>query len=104
MYKRQRVKDMQAQARSEIYGSVTQITKPDYNQQVTIASQSCWVVVILFQTYIPSSRLLLAYIETMAKKYKATKFIKIQADLCIENYPDVYVIATVLIFITFALQ
>lgn len=91
MYKRQRMLDLKKQANLELYGSVTQITKPDYNQQVTVASQSCWVVVVLFQTYLPASRLLLAHIETLAKKYKATKFIKIQADLCIENYPDVYV-------------
>ena len=44
-YQRQRIKDLQEQAKHEIYGTVTQITKPDYNQQVTVASSSCWVVV-----------------------------------------------------------
>ena len=91
MYKRKRLEELKNQSNRELFGLIYQITKPDYNQEVTIASQSHWVVVILFQSYLQASRLLLAHLETLAKKYKATKFLKIQADLCIENYPDVYV-------------
>jgi excinuclease UvrABC nuclease subunit len=39
------MKDLQEQAKNENYGTVIQITKPDYNQQVTDASSYCWVVV-----------------------------------------------------------
>ncbi|KAH9262171.1 hypothetical protein BASA82_000774 [Batrachochytrium salamandrivorans] len=73
-YRRQRLADMQAQLSAEKFGSVLQISKPDYTVQVTDASKTAW--------------LLNAILDRLAAKHRATKFCKIVADLCIPNYPD----------------
>ncbi|KAI8928672.1 thioredoxin-like protein [Entophlyctis helioformis] len=87
-YRRQRLADMRAQLSLEKYGRVYQISKPDYTVQVTDASKTSWVIVHLFQDYLPQCKLLNAILDRLADKYKATKFCKIVADLCIPNYPD----------------
>lgn len=40
---------MQEQAKNEVYGSVCEFSKSDYNAQVTEASKKVWVVVITFE-------------------------------------------------------
>ncbi|KAJ8329488.1 Proteolipid protein 2 [Batrachochytrium dendrobatidis] len=87
-YRRQRMADMKAQLAAERFGSVIQISKPDYNIQVTEASKTAWVVVHMFQSYASSCKLLNAILDRLAEKHKSTKFCKIVADLCIPNYPD----------------
>ncbi|KAI8896474.1 thioredoxin-like protein [Globomyces pollinis-pini] len=87
-YRKQRMDAIKSQLKAEIFGSVLEITKPDYQQQVTNASTTHWVVVNLYQTYISDSKLMTAILDRLATKYKATKFVKIKADMCIENYPD----------------
>ncbi|KAL2918245.1 Proteolipid protein 2 [Polyrhizophydium stewartii] len=87
-YRRQRLADIKAQMSAEKFGRVYQISKPDYTTEVTEASKTTWVVVHLFQDYNPSCKLLNAILDRLAERYKATKFCKIVADLCIPNYPD----------------
>ncbi|KAJ3417105.1 hypothetical protein HDV05_006964 [Chytridiales sp. JEL 0842] len=87
-YRRQRMAEMQAQASKEIFGSVTQISKTDWQREVTDASKDVWVVVHLFQNQLPACKLINAHLDTLARKYRATKFLKIVGDQCIPNYPD----------------
>jgi thiol-disulfide isomerase/thioredoxin len=87
-FKRQRMKELQEQLSKEIYGRVVQISKPDYQKEVTEASKEVWVIVHLFQSHVPDSKLLGAILERLAAKYRAVKFLKIVADMCIPNYPD----------------
>ncbi|KAJ3215570.1 hypothetical protein HDU67_000228 [Dinochytrium kinnereticum] len=87
-YRRKRMAEMAALASKEIYGSVVQISKTDYTVEVTEASKTVWVVVFLFQAPLPACKLIGSHLETLARKYKATKFLKIVADQCIPNYPD----------------
>lgn len=87
-YKRQRIAEMKALQSAEKYNSVLQISKSDYPREVTEASKECYVVVLLYQNALPACKLLNAILDRLAVKYKATKFCKIVADLCIENYPD----------------
>jgi hypothetical protein len=46
------------------------------------------VVVLLYKGGIPQSRLLEEIVSRLAEKHKATKFMKIVSDQCIEGYPD----------------
>jgi hypothetical protein len=78
---------MKSKILKENYGSIVQISKPDYAAQVTDASKDCYVVVHLFQET-PGCHLVNAILARLAAKYKSTKFCKIIADLCIPNYPD----------------
>ncbi|KAJ3103693.1 hypothetical protein HDU97_009946 [Phlyctochytrium planicorne] len=87
-YRKKRMAEMNALASKEKYGTVVQISKPDYTVEVTEASKEVWVVVFLFQSPLPACRLIGAHLDTIARKYKATKFVKIVADQCIPNYPD----------------
>ncbi|KAI9205379.1 thioredoxin-like protein [Polychytrium aggregatum] len=87
-YRRQRLAEMQAVAAKEKFGQVLQITKPDYTVEITEASKDAWVVLHLFQDYLPHCRLLNAHLATLAAKHRAIKFCKIVADQCIPNYPD----------------
>jgi hypothetical protein len=87
-FKRQRMQQLQQQMSKDVYGSVVQISKPDYQKQVTDASKDVWVIVHLFQSHVPDSKLMGAILERLASKYRSVKFLKIVADMCIPNYPD----------------
>ncbi|KAI9101142.1 thioredoxin-like protein [Phlyctochytrium arcticum] len=87
-YRRQRMAEMNSAARLEKYGSVPQISKPDYQAEVTDASKHTWVILHLFQSHIPACKLINGILDRLAHKYPATKFLKIVADQCIPNYPD----------------
>ncbi|KNC96154.1 uncharacterized protein SPPG_08542 [Spizellomyces punctatus DAOM BR117] len=87
-YRRQRIAEMNAAARLEKYGTVTQISKPDYTVEVTEASKDTWVVLHLFQNHIQACKLINGILERIAARYRSTKFLKIVADQCIPNYPD----------------
>jgi len=43
----------------------------------------------LYQTYLESCQIVDAAMVVTAKKYPHLKFVRIQADKCIENYPDI---------------
>ncbi|CAO3651945.1 unnamed protein product [Cunninghamella echinulata] len=82
------MQEMQNEAMKNKYGSVTQISKPEFVKQVTEASKECSVVVHLYQEYIPACQLMNQHLVSLAEQYKQTKFVKIIADQCIPNYPD----------------
>ncbi|KAJ3320489.1 hypothetical protein HDV06_005218 [Boothiomyces sp. JEL0866] len=76
-YRRMRIQAIKEQLANEKYGTVTQISKTDYPVEVH-----------LFQHSVPDSKFMGAVLDRLAAKYKATKFVKIVADMCIPNYPD----------------
>ena len=63
----------------------------NFYQKVTNAEKGVYVVLHLYQNYIEKSMLVNQILERVAKKYTDLKFLKILADKCIENYPDVKV-------------
>lgn len=87
-YRRRRMQEMQLQASKEKYGEVTEISKPDFVKEVSEASNETPVIVFLYKSGIPESRLVEDRLNTLARKFKATKFVRIVASNCIENYPD----------------
>ncbi|KAI0244571.1 Proteolipid protein 2, partial [Massospora cicadina] len=87
-YRNKRLAELQAQLKKEKFGSVIQISKPDFIREVTEASNEAPVVVHLFKDSVLACRQLNAFLDDLAVRYKATKFVKIIGDLCIENYPD----------------
>ncbi|KAJ3300067.1 hypothetical protein HK104_004789 [Borealophlyctis nickersoniae] len=87
-YRRQRLAEMRTAASREKYGTVVEISKPDYQTEVTDASKSTWVVLHLYQNHVPGCKLINGILDRIADRHKATKFLKIVADRCIPNYPD----------------
>jgi len=85
-YRQKRIAEMKSKAEKEIYGTVEQITESEYKAQVE--TKDTWVVVHLYKAGIPKCQLMTERIATLAKKFPATKFVKIFSDEAIHNYPD----------------
>lgn len=54
---------------------------------ITVSSTDLFIAVCFFDRY-PECRVLLQCLDDLAKRYPATKFVKIISTECIPNYPD----------------
>lgn len=79
------------------YGRVYEIGRADFVSEVTEASKSDSVFVLLYQEYVDACVLLKREMEELAKQNGNVKFVVIQATRCIENYPDIN-LPTVLVY------
>ncbi len=70
------------------FGHLMPLTRADYKAEVTEGSKDAWVVLLLYNDAVPASRALEEVLQRLSMKHKATKFMKIKADQCIEGYPD----------------
>lgn len=110
--RRQRMAQLRAETTKARFGRVYPISRPDYTREVTEASKTdpdtdaesapaqpaegtdkqrqggTGVVCFLYKDGIDTCRLLAGYLDTLAAKYPATKFVSIVGDQCIPNYPD----------------
>ncbi|GMH03947.1 hypothetical protein Nepgr_005786 [Nepenthes gracilis] len=96
-YRKKRLAKMMAAARLVRFGSVISISGSDFIQEVSQAPPEVWVVVILYKEGFPACELLMRCLEELARRYPATKFVKIISTDCIPNYPD-YNLPTVLVY------
>jgi len=66
------------------------VQKPEYSQEVTEASKKAFVFVLLTSSSGTNteSRLLIEIWRELARKFGDIKFCQMQANLCIEGYPD----------------
>ncbi|BAT97350.1 hypothetical protein LR48_Vigan11g118900 [Vigna angularis] len=87
-YRKKRLAEIQETAKVLRFGSVIPISGSDFVREVSQAPSDVWVVVILYKDGIPECGLLMQSIEELARKYSATKFVKIISTDCIPNYPD----------------
>lgn len=72
------------------YNQVYHLQKPDYSRDVTEASHNSFVLVHLTSSLGSNieSRLLTKLWRGLARTYGDIKFCEIQADMCIEGYPE----------------
>lgn len=95
-YKQKRLEEIKVMSQKPQFGTVEEISKQDYVNEVTNAPKDVFVVLHLHQDYSEvSSRLNLILIE-LAKVHKTVKFLRIKADRCIENFPDTKVPTTII--------
>ncbi|KAI3463090.1 hypothetical protein Pfo_019753 [Paulownia fortunei] len=87
-YRKKRLAEMREAAKIAKFGSLVPISGSDFVCEVSQAPQDVWVVVILYKDGYPECRLLLQCLEELAKRYPATKFVRIISTECIPNYPD----------------
>lgn len=75
---------------TSIYNQVYPIQKPDYSKEVTETSQTSWVFVLLTSSSGTNveSRVLIEIWRDLATKFGDVKFCQMEANLCIEGYPD----------------
>ncbi|KAG6424795.1 hypothetical protein SASPL_115215 [Salvia splendens] len=87
-YRKKRLVEMREASKVAKFGSVIPISGSDFVREVSQAPQDVWVVVLLYKDGFPECRVLLQCLEDLAKRYPATKFVKIISTECIPNYPD----------------
>ena len=82
--------ELHSLASKEIYGSVVEISKPEYAAQVSEASEreGIFVIVHLYDNSLPACKLINGILNVLAQKHKSVKFLRILATRCIENYPE----------------
>ncbi|KAH3902811.1 related to Phosducin-like protein 2 [Saccharomycodes ludwigii] len=90
-YKQKRIAQLKKMQEKSKFGEVFHINKPEYNDEITLASskdESLYVLVHLSLTSKLQSRLLSNIFEIASKKYPELKFVEISANRAIENYPE----------------
>eukprot|EP01016_Furgasonia_blochmanni_P043427 TRINITY_DN5897_c0_g4_i1.p1 TRINITY_DN5897_c0_g4~~TRINITY_DN5897_c0_g4_i1.p1 ORF type:complete len:282 (-),score=90.36 TRINITY_DN5897_c0_g4_i1:238-1083(-) len=87
-YKQARLNEMKEKAARPYFGSLREISKQDYVQEVTNAPKDVWVVLHLYQDYYDKCTLINNALDTLAKSHTYVKFLRIIATRCIENFPD----------------
>ncbi|KAL7948526.1 putative phosducin-like protein [Trichoderma barbatum] len=88
-YRQKRMAELSTLQKKSIHGSVYPISKPDYQREITEASQNGPVFVNLTSTSgNVESRVLSELWRQAAKEYGDIKFCEIRASQAIENYPD----------------
>ncbi|KAL7954519.1 putative phosducin-like protein [Trichoderma compactum] len=88
-YRQKRMAELSNLQKKSIHGSVYPISKPDYQREITEASNNGPVFVNLTSTAgNVESRVLSELWRQAAKEYGDIKFCEIRAGQAIENYPD----------------
>ncbi|CAN1321730.1 Viral IAP-associated factor homolog [Linum perenne] len=87
-YRKKRLAEMKEAAKVAKFGSVVPISGSDFVREVSQAPPEVWVVVLLYKDGYQECGVLLGCLEELAKRYPATKFVKIISTDCIPNYPD----------------
>jgi hypothetical protein len=82
--------EMASTTAASVYNQVYHIQKPDYSRDVTEASKTAWVLVLLTSSSGTNteSRILIEIWRELAQRFGDVKFCQMRADLCIEGYPD----------------
>lgn len=89
-YRNKRMGELASIQTASVYNQVYPVQKPEYAKEVTEASKSAFVLVLLTSSSGTNteSRILMEVWRQLATKYGDIKFCQMQADLCIEGYPD----------------
>lgn len=75
---------------ASVYNQVYPVQKPDYSKEVTEASNIAFVLVLLTSSTGTNveSQLMIELWRELARNFGEIKFCQMQANLCIEGYPD----------------
>ena len=99
--RQQRLRELAAASSKARFGRVYPIARPDYTLEVTEASKvgstdaekdesrrGTGVVCYLYNPSMETCKLMSGFLDTLAERYPATKFVSIIGSQCIPNYPD----------------
>ena len=88
--RKQRFAELSITAAQSIYHQVYHLSKPDYAEEVTIASQRSFVLVLMTSSGGENieSRVMTDMWPQLAARFGNIKFCQIRANLCVENYPE----------------
>jgi len=74
--------------KNKVFGYLKQITAQEYVDEIDNEPPNVFVIIHLFQSYVPTCVLLNNYLGQMAVKYRHIKFIKILSTEAKSNYHD----------------
>ena len=87
-YREQRVREMVAERSRHKFGTIAEIDRDAWMTEVNDASRDHFVVVHLYQDYVPDCKKMDDFLETIATGHRDVKFLKIRSRSAIENWPD----------------
>lgn len=84
---------MKEAAKRAIFGDVYPISKDEWTKEVTETSKEkqCWVIAYLWDTAVDDCKLADQLVRELSKRHRDVKFVSIQSQVCIENWPTRYV-------------
>lgn len=88
VYREQRIAALKAAHLKNRFGDVNEISKGDWINEVTEESNSCWVVIHLFQDSFVECQLMDETIKILAKKFPMVKFLRIKSTHAVESWPE----------------
>jgi hypothetical protein len=90
LHSQKRMNELAAIQSASVYNQVYPVQKPDWSRDVTEESKKAHVFVLLTSSSGTNieSRLLIEIWRELAAKFGHVKFCQIEANLCIEGYPD----------------
>ncbi|KAF2078402.1 hypothetical protein CYY_000269 [Polysphondylium violaceum] len=74
--------------KNKVFGYLKQITSHEYVDEIDNEPPNVFVIIHLFQSYVPACVLLNNYLGQMAVKYRSIKFLKILSTEAKSNYHD----------------
>ncbi|CAM9347067.1 unnamed protein product [Chrysoparadoxa australica] len=83
-----RLQEMKETSARERFGEVLEISKSDWVVEVTEGSKQGWVVAHLYEDGVTECRVMEGALHTLARKFKALKFVKIRSKQAVENWPE----------------
>jgi len=96
-YRNKRVAEMRMPKEKSTYGSVMEITEPEYLKEVGEASEDGWVLLHLYKPSIDLCNLLNEHLDDLAIRFPATKFTRSNMTTSIPYYADES-LPTILVF------
>lgn len=89
-YRMKRMNELADLQSASVYNQVYPLQKPEYSKEVTEVSKQSFVFVLLTSSagINIESQLLIELWRELARKFGDVKFCQMQANLCIEGYPE----------------
>jgi len=87
-YRQKRLANLKADYDRKRFGSVVEITKQNYVDEVNNAGEDIWVVVHVYKPGMMLCNLINQFLSNLAIRFNTTKFVKSIVDLCIPNFPE----------------
>lgn len=80
--------ELKVDAAKPKFGSVFEISKPDWEQHITNAPADVNVIIHLYQEYVVECKVLNECFDQLARKHPEVKFVKSVATKSVENFQD----------------